>query len=74
MRSLLLILLGAVGGAALFHAYYLMMTPQGRCGWDHPFDDPGKASCIARAQQAGFAGYGKAARHQMDHLIGTLER
>jgi hypothetical protein len=69
MRSFLLILIGALVGAALFHLYYVRLAPEGRCGWDHPLDDRAKAACVS---QASFTGYGKAARHEMDDLVGKL--
>lgn len=71
MRSFLLLLLGALAGAALFHAYYVTMAPTARCGWDHPFDDRGRSACVA---QASFQGYGKAARHELDDLIGSVTK
>jgi hypothetical protein len=66
MRSLLLLLLGLVAGAALFHVYYLGLAPAKRCGWDHPLDRPARDACAARAS---FAGYASGARRQLDHLI-----
>jgi hypothetical protein len=69
MRSFLLVLFGALAGAGLFHAYYVNLSAASRCGWDHPFDDPAKAACIA---QANFKGYGKNERREMDDLIGRV--
>jgi len=66
MRSLLLLLLGLVAGAALFHAYYLDLSPTSRCLWDHPVDHGARNACIARAA---FTGYASGARKQLDHLI-----
>ena len=66
MRSLFLLLLGLVAGAALFHVYYLGLAPAKRCAWDHPLDGGARDACTARAT---FAGYANGARKQLDHLI-----
>jgi hypothetical protein len=69
MRSFLLLLVGALAGAGLFHAYYVNLSPGSRCGWDHPFDDRAKAACVA---QASFKGYDRTERREMDDLIGRV--
>lgn len=66
MRSLLLLLLGLVAGAALFHLYYLGLSPTKRCGWDHPIDGSARDACVTRAS---FTGYAKGARKALDSLI-----
>ncbi len=66
MRSLLLLLLGLLAGAALFHVYYLGLAPAARCPWDHPLDRGAREQCEARAT---FTGYANGARKQLDHLI-----
>ncbi|MBA2932572.1 hypothetical protein HZF05_00555 [Sphingomonas sp. CGMCC 1.13654] len=66
MRSLLLLLLGLVAGAVLFHLYYLGLTPTHRCAWDHPIDASAHDACVSRAS---FTGYANGARKALDHLI-----
>lgn len=69
MRSLLLLLLGLVAGAALFHLYYLGLSSTKRCGWDHPIDGSARDACVARAT---FTGYAQGARKALDSLIGDV--
>ena len=45
MRNLVLLLIGIMLGAALFHVYYLRLDPLARCSWDHPLDAEAKARC-----------------------------
>ncbi len=45
MRNLVLLLIGMMLGAALFHVYYLRLDPLARCSWDHPLDAEAKARC-----------------------------
>ena len=45
LRSLFILLLGAFLGAAAFHAYYLGLATQRKCGWDHPLDDHAALAC-----------------------------
>ena len=66
MRSLLLLLIGLLAGAALFHVYYLRLAPPKRCAWDHPLDRGAREACVSGAT---FAGYASGARKQLDHLI-----
>ena len=66
MRSLLLLLLGLVAGAVLFHVYYLGLSPTKRCGWDHPIDGSARDACVSRATFSGYAGN---ARKALDNLI-----
>jgi hypothetical protein len=66
MRSLLLLLLGLVAGAVLFHVYYLGLAPAKRCAWDHPLDHDARNACVARVT---FAGYANGARKALDNLI-----
>lgn len=66
MRSLLLLLLGLVAGAVLFHVYYLGLSPTKRCGWDHPIDGSARDACVSRAT---FSGYARTARKALDNLI-----
>jgi len=70
MRSLLLLLLGLVAGAMLFHVYYLGLTPAKRCGWDHPLDRGARDACVSRAT---FTGYANGARKALDNLIDDLD-
>lgn len=70
MRSLILLLLGLVAGAALFHIHYLGLAPAARCGWDHPLDDQARKACVATAT---FTGYAKGARKALDHLIDDVD-
>ena len=70
MRSLLLLLLGLVAGAALFHVYYLGLAPTSRCVWDHPVDHDARNACVARAT---FTGYANGARKALDHLIDNVD-
>ena len=69
LRSLLLLVVGALLGAGLFHLYYVGLGPDARCGWDHPLDDHAKALCREPARVATTPGYGRKARHEMDGLI-----
>ncbi len=71
MRSIVLLLLGLIAGAALFHAYYLRLTPSARCGWDHPLDGQAQKACVATAT---FTGYANGARKALDHLIDDVDR
>ncbi len=45
MRNLVLLLIGMMPAAALFHVYYLRLDPLARCSWDHPLDAEAKARC-----------------------------
>jgi hypothetical protein len=70
MRVLIIFILGLLIGAAAFHAYYLNQAPAKRCGWDHPFDDSGRKACVP----SGSPGYTKAARGELDDLVGNVSR
>jgi hypothetical protein len=73
LRSLLVLVVGAVLGALVFHLYYLHLAPAERCGWDHPLADEARSSCRdASAIPAGFHGYEKRARHDLDDLVGKV--
>ncbi len=72
LRNLVLLLVGALLGAALFHVYYVGLAPEARCGWDHPFDDRAKAQCLGTQPTATTPGYGRKARHEMDGLIANV--
>ncbi|WP_019832942.1 hypothetical protein [Sphingomonas sp. PR090111-T3T-6A] len=72
LRSFVLLVVGALLGAALFHLYYVGLSPEKRCGWDHPFDDRAKALCSEPAPAAAAAGYGRKARHDLDGLIDNV--
>jgi hypothetical protein len=69
LRSLVLLVIGALFGAALFHFYYVGLGSEARCGWDHPLDDHAKALCREPAPVATTPGYGRKARHDLDGLI-----
>jgi len=71
MRALILLLVGALIGAAVFHLYYLRLSPPARCGWDHPIDARAKATCVA-ATTASAHGYAAKARRDLDSLIGQV--
>jgi hypothetical protein len=67
------LVVGAVLGALVFHLYYLHLAPAERCGWDHPLADEARSSCRdASAIPAGFHGYEKRARHDLDDLVGKV--
>jgi hypothetical protein len=68
MRALIIFIAGLLIGAVAFHAYYLSAAPAKRCAWDHPFDDHRRAACVA----AGLPGYTKAARRELDELVGDV--
>lgn len=72
LRSLVLLLLGALIGAAVFHLYYRGLEPSKRCGWDYPFDDHGRGLCLQGGPAAATPGYGRKARHEMDGLIANV--
>jgi hypothetical protein len=72
MRTLILLLVGALLGAVAFHAYYLRLAPAARCGWDHPIDEEARASCRAASAATGAHGYAAKARHDLDTLIGRV--
>jgi hypothetical protein len=87
LRSLILLLIGAVIGAVLFHVYYLKLDESSRCGWDHPLSEQLAAKCrlgveppssddVKRTSTAGSksGGYAKRARHELDDLIGNVSR
>jgi hypothetical protein len=70
MRALILLLVGAVLGAAAFHLYYLRLDPPARCGWDHPIDAQARAMC--RDASTSAHGYAAKARRDLDSLIGEV--
>lgn len=69
MRSLILVLVAAVLGAAAFHLCYLRLDPPARCGWDHPFDGPARADCRLASSAASAHGYAAKARRDLNSLI-----
>ena len=73
MRALILLLAGALIGAAAFHLYYLRLDPPARCGWDHPIDVQARATCRTTAAVGGAHGYAAKARRDLDSLIGQVE-
>jgi len=74
MRSLIIMLAGALLGAAAFHLYYLRLDPPARCGWDHPFDAGRRSDCRSAAAAHDVHGYASKARHDLDSLIGNVSR
>lgn len=70
MRSLILVLVAALLGAAAFHLYYLRLGPPARCGWDHPLDAQARTAC--REATASAHGYAAKARRDLDSLIGEV--
>jgi hypothetical protein len=71
MRAVILMLVGALIGAAAFHFYYLRLDPAARCGWDHPIDAEARSTCRA-ATAANAHGYAAKARRDLDSLIGKI--
>jgi hypothetical protein len=71
MRNLIVLLVGALLGAAAFHVYYLRLDPPTRCGWDHPVDADARRTCRA-AVRLDLHGYAVKARRDLDSLIGTI--
>ena len=74
MRGLIILLLGAVIGAACFHVYYLRLDGHARCRWDHPGDGHLRGLCEAGGAGDARQGYEKPARQQLDRLIGKISR
>jgi len=72
VRTLILVLLGAVCGAALFHVYYLQLDTERRCGWDHPLDAQARTLCREAGVAEKVRGYAAKARHELDNLIGNV--
>ena len=72
LRSLVVLAVGAVLGAVLFHAYYVGLDPAARCGWDHPFDDRARALCHEPAPTTAAPSYGRKARRDLDGLIANV--
>jgi hypothetical protein len=66
MRNLIMLLAGALLGAAAFHLYYLHLAPTARCGWDHPVDADARRECRAAAVATDLRGYAAKARHELD--------
>jgi hypothetical protein len=64
------VIVAALAGAALFHGFYLSLSPLQRCRWDHAFDAHARAICEERSA----ATYGAHAREQMDELIDRVAR
>ena len=71
MRTLLLLVAGAVIGAAGFHAYYSGLAAPSRCAWDHPLDGRARAACQRLASAHGYDAAGRAA---LDRLIENVAR
>ena len=74
MRSLIVLLVGVLLGAATFHLYYLRLAPDARCGWDHPLDAGARARCRTAAAALDLHGYAVKARRDLDSLIGRVAR
>jgi hypothetical protein len=72
MGRLLLLLVGAILGAALFHTYYRGLEPAARCHWDHPLDRQAREACVAAATT--HAAYSAKARRELDDLVGNVSR
>jgi hypothetical protein len=72
MGRLLLLLIGALAGAALFHIYYRVLEPAARCGWDHPLDQGARSACRTEAATPSATGYSPKARHELDDLVGKV--
>jgi hypothetical protein len=72
MGRILLFVIGAIVGAALFHVHYLGLEPSARCGWDHPLDGQARSAC--RAAATPVATYTTKARHELDDLVGNVAR
>jgi hypothetical protein len=71
LGRLIVAVLAAIFGAALFHAYYLNLPEARRCRWDHPFDDSGRAACEQPAEGKA-AGYSATDRRQLNSLIANV--
>ncbi len=71
-RSLVILILGALLGAAAFHAWYLGLKPERRCFWDHPLNPVARAACATTSRDVPV--YGARARHELDDLVGKLSR
>jgi hypothetical protein len=74
MRTLILLLLAGLCGAALFHAYYLHLDRESRCAWDHPLDQPARTQCQKADVAEKLHGYATKARHDLDDLIGDVAK
>jgi hypothetical protein len=72
VRGLMILLLGAIIGAAGFHLYYLRLDAHARCRWDHPSDRHLRDLCEAGGAGDTQQGYGKPARQELDRLIGKI--
>ena len=72
VRALILLLLGGVLGAVLFHVYYLRLARESRCGWDHPLDQQAQARCRDAEVGEKARGYATKARRELDNLIGNV--
>lgn len=68
VRNLVVLLVGALIGAALFHAYYLRLPAQTQCAWDHPLDGGARRACVLARQ----IGYPAGARAALDDLVGRI--
>ena len=72
MRTLIVLLLGGVLGAALFHLYYLRLDREHRCAWDHAFDERAQTQCREAGVGEKVSGYATKARRELDNLIGNV--
>jgi hypothetical protein len=72
MRAVILLLVGALIGAAAFHLYYLGLNPPARCGWDHPIDADARRTCREESIGGTPHGYAAKARRDLDSLIGKI--
>jgi hypothetical protein len=72
MRTLILIVMAALFGAAAFHLYYRRLAPPARCGWDHPLDAQARATCRESPVAESAHGYAVKARRDLDSLIGRV--
>ena len=71
LRTLIILLLGGVLGAGLFHLYYLRLDRESRCSWDHPLDQPARTLCLQADGGEKVRGYDTKARRELDNLIGS---
>ena len=74
VRTLIVLLIGGVFGAALFHLYYLRLDRESRCGWDHPLDQQARTQCRDADVGEKIHGYATKARRELDNLIGNVAR
>ncbi len=74
VRTLIVMLIGGVLGAAIFHLYYLRLDRESRCAWDHPLDQQARTQCREADVSEKVHGYATKARKELDSLIGNVVR